>query len=294
MPFNKILCPVDFSPGSQQAMRVAVQLATQHGAELVLVHSWYLPPLADASDLGISSDVVQQLSDDVKRGLELATAEAAKLGAKRVRSRLVAGLPWQQIVEVAKHEASELLVIGTHGRTGLARVLIGSVAEMVVRHAPCPVLAIRDDNEPRPFRKILCPIDFSASSRDAMNLAAELALPGRAAITLMHVLELPVSYSGELPLLPEYRRDADWRATALLEQWASELAAKTSLVVERQARVGWAGAEVLAVLGHDDSFDLVVMGSHGRTGVPRIVLGSVAEKVVRHAPCPVLVARRGE
>lgn len=289
MPFKKLLCPVDFSPGSQQAMRVAVRLANEQDAELVLVHSWYLPPVAFSGEFMYPADVVQQLSDQAQRDLEAAVAEAGKLGARHVTSRLLAGPPWQQIVDLVKHEpAFGLIVIGTHGRTGLARVVLGSVTELVVRHAPCPVLTVRPETKPLPFSHVLCPVDLSKPAHDAMGLAAELARPGGAGITLLHVLELPVSFGGELK--PDFHRELDARSAALLDRWTAELKTKVDVPVTQLTRLGRPGAQILAVLDEDPTFDLVVMGSHGHTGASRLLLGSVAEKVVRHARCPVLVA----
>ncbi len=288
MTFKKILCPIDFSPGSQQAMRVAVRIATENEAELVLVHAWYLPPMAFAGEYTFAPEVIQQISDDAQRGLDAAARDATKLGAKRVTAKLVTGLPWTKIVEIAE-DRCDVVVIGTHGRTGLARVLLGSVAEQVVRHAPCSILAVRPDADVKPFVHALCPIDFSDSSRHAMELAGELVRPG-GGITVLHVLELPVAYSEERRP-PELYRELDKRSAEALETWASQLRTKVSVPVSTRSRIGRAGAGTLAALDDDRSVDLVVMGSHGRTGVKRMLLGSVAEKVVRHARCPVLVAR---
>lgn len=290
MAFTKIMCPVDFSPGSQQAMRTAVRIANERDAELVLVHSWYIPPAAFAGEYVYAADIVQTMTDDAQRALENAVGEARKLGAQRVTSKMLNGLPWQQIVEAAQREpGGGLIVIGTHGRTGLSRVLMGSVAELVVRHAPCPVLTVRPGNEPTPYTHVLCPVDLSKPARDAMSLATELVKPGSAGITLVHVLELPVSYAGELPI-PDFHRDLDARSAALLDRWTAELKAKVSVPVTQLTRIGRPGAQILALLDDDRTFDLVVMGSHGHTGLERMLLGSVAEKVVRHARCPVLVA----
>ncbi len=289
MPFKKLLCPVDFSPGSQQAMRVAVRLANERNAELVLVHSWYLPPVAFAGEFTYPPEVVQQLSDEAERGLEAAVAEAGKLGARHVTSRLLAGPPWQQIVDLAKHDpAIGLIVIGTHGRSGLARVVLGSVTELVVRHAPCPVLTVRPETQPRPFSHVLYPVDLSKPAHDAMSLAAELAQPGGAGITLLHVLERPASSGDDLD--PDFHRELDARAAALLDRWTAELRTKVDAPVTQLTRIGRPGAQILALLDEDPTFDLVVMGSHGHTGASRLLLGSVAEKVVRHARCLVLVA----
>ncbi len=291
MTFRKILCPIDFSPGSQQAMRAAVRLAHEAEAELVLVHAWYVQPIAFAGEYTFPADVVRQMSDDAKHGLEVASREATSLGAKRVSAKLVIGPPWSTIVGMLEDATFDLVVLGTHGRTGLARILLGSVAEMVVRHAPCSVLAVRPDGEVKAFTNILCPVDFSESSQQAVDLAADVVTPGGAGITLLHVIELPVAYTVEAPPV-EFARDLDKRAAKSLDEWAVRLRARVAVPVTTRTRSGRPGAQTLAVLGDDPKIDLVVMGSHCRTGLTRVLLGSVVEKVVRHARCPVLVARK--
>jgi nucleotide-binding universal stress UspA family protein len=291
MTFRKILCPVDFSLGSQQAMLLAVRLANESEAELVLAHAWYLPPLPYAEESAFPPDTLQAMIDDADRGLAAAAEEASRLGAKRVTSKFLTGAPWDQIVTLLGGDASfGLVVMGTHGRTGLDRVLIGSVTEKVIRHAPCPVLAVPARGQVSTFRHVLCPVDFSESSRQAVALAAELAAPGGAGITLLHVVEVPVSYSSEVRM-EGFLDVLDKRAARLLEEWAWDLKTKVSVPVATRSRSGSAGAQILAALDEDQTCDLVVMGSHGRSGLPRALLGSVAEKVVRHARRPVLVAR---
>lgn len=293
MTFQKILCPIDFSAESDYALRVAVRLATRANAELVVGHTWYAGEYA-LGEYTFPSRVVEQMIEDEERGLAAAIRDAKSLGATRVTSHLMTGYPWQQIVDTLRNDAAfDLVVMGTRGRTGLSRVVLGSVAEKVIRHAPCPVLATRERTEVPPFRNILCPIDFSDSSRHAIELAATLVEPSGAGITLLHVLDLPVTYSGE-PTIRDFIGDLDQRAAKTLAQWAADLKAKVSVPVTVRTRIGNPGAQTLAVLDDDPPFDLVVTGSRGRTGIRRAVLGSVAEKIVRHAPCPVLVARRRE
>jgi nucleotide-binding universal stress UspA family protein len=291
MSFKKILCPVDFSLGSQQAMLLAIRLANESDAELVLTHVWYMPPLAYAEDPPFPPDTIQAMIQDEERGLAAAEAEASRLGATRVTTKFLTGVPWDQIVEVLRGDAAfGLAVMGTQGRTGLDRVLLGSVTEKVIRHAPCPVLAVPARGLVSAFNHVLCPVDFSESSRQAVALAAELAAPRGAGITLLHVVEVPVTYSGE-PRVEGFVEDLDKRSARLLEEWARDLRTKVSVPVATRSRIGNPGAQTLAVLDDDKTYDLVVMGSHGRTGLRRVLLGSVAEKVVRHAARPVLIAR---
>ncbi len=291
MAFQKILCPIDFSPGSQQAMRVATRVATEAGAELVLLHCWYVPPLAMAGDFMLPSNVLEEMQADAQRGLDDAVKEVTALGATRVSALLRTGLPWTTIVSVLEDSSIDLVVIGTHGRTGLSRILLGSVAEKVVRHAPCSVMAVHPNGENKPFKTILCPIDFSDHSRTATELASDVAAPGGAGITLLHVVDVPVAFAGE-PAVAGFVRALDKHATELLETWAAAVRKRTDVPVTVRMRIGHPGAQTLAVLDEAPSVDLVVVGTHGRTGVSRIFLGSVAEKIVRHATCPVLVARK--
>ncbi len=272
-------------------MRVAVRIAERSRAELVIAHAFHVPPLAFAGEAPFPGDMIERMQEDAQRGLTEAAMEATRLGAQRLTSRLLTGLPSDQIVEAVRSDAAvDLVVMGTHGRTGLSRVFLGSVAEKVVRLAPCSVLTVREQADVTPFHHVLCPIDFSESSRHAVELAAKVAESGASRITLLHVLELPVAYSGD-PHVPGFIEGLDKKAAHLLEQWADDVRAKVSVPVTTRSTIGSPGEQALAALDDDPTFDLVVMGSHGRTGIRRVLLGSVAEKVVRHAACPALIAR---
>jgi nucleotide-binding universal stress UspA family protein len=291
MTFKKILCPTDFSPGARHAVRVAVNVATATGAELVLAHVWHPPLFAFGGSDPFPAEAIQQLIKEKQRGLAEATNDAVKLGARRVTSRFLTGAPWDQLVEMLRaDEAFDLAVMGSHGGTGLARVLLGSVTEKVVRHAPCSVLAARGRGDATSFAHVLCPIDFSDSSRHAVERAAQLAAPSGAGIMLLHAIELPVTYTGE-PFGVDFLDGIERGAGRLLEDWASDLKSKVAVPVATEIRIGPPGMQTLEILDRDPTFDLVVIGSHGRTGLRRALLGSVAEQVVRHAACPVLVAR---
>jgi nucleotide-binding universal stress UspA family protein len=289
MTFRKILCPTDFSTGSQHALRVAARLAKESKAELVIAHSWHVPDIAFA-EFTFPGDLIRQLAEDAERGLAAVVQEAKSLGVESVTSTLTEGWPWKDLVEVVeKDDGFDLIVIGTHGRTGLRRVMLGSVAEKVIRHATCSVLAVRPDTKLEAFAHALCPTDFSESANAAVELASKV-IPATGSITLFHVLEIPIAISGEMPVIG-LERELDRQATTALEEAAGRLKGMGSFKVDIRARLGYPGAQVLALIDADPSIDIVVMGSHGRTGISRAVLGSVAEKVVRHSRCPVLVAR---
>ncbi len=291
MSFRKILCSTDFSAGSDEALGFAAQLASMANAQLVVSHAWFVPSLAYAGESWVlSSSVVDNMVKDAELGLATAVAKAARLGVADATSLLVNGRPDDHIVSTLRDDpAYDLVVIGTHGRTGLKRVLLGSVAEQVVRHAPCSVLVARPRQQNAPIQSVLCPVDFSESSRRALDMAAEMVMPGGAGITLIHSIELPARYGEDATLMADVE-EIGTRTAELLEKWAQRVRAKTGATITTQTRHGGAGAQILGVL-EEGTFDLVVMGSHGRTGIRRALLGSDAEKVMRHASCPVLVVR---
>ena len=142
--FKNILCPVDFSDSSRHALTVATELARSSNAALTLAHIWQPPmPLYGTPDAAMSGGLIQTMVDDAERSLAAWEATARAAGVASLQSKMPSGVPWGEIVKLALESHADLVVMGTHGRTGLTHVLIGSVAEKVVRHAPCAVLVVR-------------------------------------------------------------------------------------------------------------------------------------------------------
>lgn len=143
MLWKKILCPVDFSAGSREALKLAARLAIEEDAVLVIAHVWMPPTYFLGETVGLPPSVVADVVNTAERELAEWQTEAETLGARRVESLFLTGAPWHEIVGVAKNDQTiDLLVVGTHGRTGLRHALLGSVAEKIVRHAPCPTLVV--------------------------------------------------------------------------------------------------------------------------------------------------------
>jgi nucleotide-binding universal stress UspA family protein len=142
--WKRICCPIDFSDASRAAMEVAADLARRFGAELVLFHAYPVPgyTFPDGSVVA-SPKMLQDLADGAERHLEAWRRDAEAAGAARVEAAKVAGEPAAEIVSFAREQGVDLLVLGTHGRTGLEHALMGSIAERVVRRARCPVLTVR-------------------------------------------------------------------------------------------------------------------------------------------------------
>ncbi len=143
--WKRICCPIDFSDASRAAMEVAADLARRTGGTLVLLHAYPIPgyTFPDGSVVA-SPKMMQDLADQAEKHLEEWRAQAEKLvGAPRVTAQKAIGEPAAEIVSFARSAGVDLVVVGTHGRTGLEHALMGSVAERVVRRAHCPVLTVR-------------------------------------------------------------------------------------------------------------------------------------------------------
>lgn len=278
MGIRKILCPVDFSPSSHEAMTVALRLATLHQSELIISFVWH-PGRLDPDE------IVHELIEEARWGLGDLADAMCRRGTSNVTPRLVDDQPWTKIVELADDDDDiDLIVLGLHDRTGLARMLLGSVAEHVVRHAPCAVLVVPDDTIAPPFTRALCAVDLSYQSTLAVELAVEV-MQTPAQITLLHVIESP-SFYGEAFAAIDTDPSFDTPAEEALDRWRATLPIATT----SELRVGRADAEIVSV-AESHEFDLVVVATHSRIGLRRMVFGSVAETVVRHVHRPVLVAR---
>lgn len=293
MAFSTIVAGYDLSPPGEAALTRAVTVAEQHGARLVVVN-------AQADDHGPGhhpKELVEQLG-----AVKVAVAEAeamrldercAAIVSRGVTCEIVrrAGPPGEVLEAVATELDADLIVVGTHGHTGLARFLLGSVATATLRHAPCDVLVCRGAGT-GPFAKPLVAMDFSAAATRAIAHTAELVRRSDA-IELVHAWQLPAGSWGAT-LLGQARfpwstvRDAvvasaNTRAERLVaEQKALGRAVHVELVQGPPANVVTSFAERG---GHD----LIAVGTHGHRGFRRLLLGSVAEDVIRYAPCSVYV-----
>jgi nucleotide-binding universal stress UspA family protein len=281
--FNRILVPVDFSAPSDAALAYARKLAASFDSTLNLLHildpAFLRAMVADPRDrdTAMLNRLDERLTDEDRTRFRALTAVEHS------------DAPADEILRYARLRDIDLIVMGTHGHTGVAHVLLGSVAERVVRSAPCPVLTLRAASD-GPTR-ILATTDFSPPSDRALEYARRVAARCGASLHLLHVLEEMVdtaSFGSEVfvPDSPETRVARMNAATERLAHRAgtgpSELPRATTQVV-----VG-SGARTIASYAADNGFDLIVMGTHGRTGLAHLVMGSVAEHVVRTAPCPVL------
>jgi universal stress protein A len=143
MPWKKILCPVDFSEGSRASLETAVKVAMEADAQLVVVNVFAPPIYFVVEPIAIPPSFVMDMVAAAEEGLAKWKLDAVQQGATKISTLLLRGDPAHEVVAFAKRDGFDLVVIGTHGRTGLKHMLLGSVTEKVVRHAPCPVLVVR-------------------------------------------------------------------------------------------------------------------------------------------------------
>jgi nucleotide-binding universal stress UspA family protein len=203
--------------------------------------------------------------------------------------------PVDEIVTYARTTGVDLIVMGTHGRSGLSHMLIGSVAEKVVRTAPCPVLTVhKAPKEPvTGFRRILVPTDFGAASDAALDCARTIAARFGASLHLLHVLDDVGSGAIDSDMFatqsPEARSTRLNDARERLKHRVSDRD-RARLRATTEVLFG-ASAQMITDYALDNGFDLIVMGTHGRTGMAHLLVGSVAERVVRTATCPVITTR---
>jgi nucleotide-binding universal stress UspA family protein len=290
---RRILLPCDFSEFSRGALDHALTLAGWYQAEITAIH--VLPPAltwADSLPHATHEPALrEQVLTELRRFLE--PAEAAGIS---VRAAILEGEAVAQILEQARHLPADLVVMGTHGRGGFHRWVLGSVTEKVLRTSPCPVLTVRRPAEgavpPAALKRVLCPVDFSDSSMNALQHALSIVEHAAGHLTALHVIE---GYPEPLDLLALGTTVADLMRQ--LEQSARERLrravpedARRSCKLEEIVTSGKPWREILRI-AQQQATELVVIGVHGRNPADLLLFGSTTHQVVRESMCPVLTIR---
>jgi nucleotide-binding universal stress UspA family protein len=293
--FEKIMVPVDFSEHSTLAFGHARLVATAFDAELQLVHVVeqvvHSHPSFWSAEPALAGELHQQSIRSAEQLVaELARAHADELG-QSVQARVVSGSLPGALADDAAASGIDLIILSTHGRTGFARWLMGSVSERLLRVAPCSVLVVRGANRVAAptLRRMLVAVDLSEHSRRALQVAARVAERFEASLEVLHVWTVPFyadEGTGRAGLLDRMRDTARAELDAFIDQSALPAA----VTIERSIV---SGAPTAAISEHVVSRepDLLVLGTHGYGGVKRMVLGSVAEALARYAGCATLVVR---
>lgn len=256
---NQILFATDFSDRDLEAFNSSCKLALQWNATLQIVH------VQDPRETALAPD----LQTNVNR--ELARFTPDDFGVKYVQTVLT-GDAADEILRFADEKAATLIVLGTHGREGVQRFFSGSVAEKIMRNANCPVMTRRagqGEVANRKVERILVPVDFSVYGYAAVDFASRMALATSAELTICYVDE-----AGD-------NQEELWHQLRSFKPTNSKIRHIHKLFQ------GIPGKEICEY-ANAKPYDAVVIGTHGRTGLSRAIMGSVAEYVVRHAECPVV------
>jgi nucleotide-binding universal stress UspA family protein len=295
---RNIVVPVDFSKMSVQAIPIAGQLARHFGASIHLAH---VREFNYATDFVAPVPPIVPFSFMPYDGEQAALKELKKVanecGVPSASCDVLSGAPpFDEICRLGRSIPADLIVMPTHGRTGLKHVFLGSTAERIVQHSACPVLVTRG-NSPQSkngsvskIKKILVPVDFSSCSREGLRYAIAFAKEFGAKIILTHATYLGYVYSCEGTAvydIPGLQKAARKNA----ERKMRDLVRSVNFGTVKYEAEFTDGSPVIDIcaLAKDRNVDLIITSTHGFTGFTHVLMGSIAEQVVRRAPCSVLV-----
>jgi nucleotide-binding universal stress UspA family protein len=304
---RRILCPIDFSDFSRRAFDHAVAIARWYGSTIRVLHVSAIAPVVvyAPGPAPVPTAVLTREDRDQLLASMQQFAETEADSDVSLEFEITEGHAAAEILSSAGSPATDLIVMGTHGRSGFERLLLGSVAEKVLRKAACPVLTVPHhgpDTVPAPpvlFTRILCAIDFSDYSMHALNYAMSLAQEADARLMVVHVIEVPPEAPADFreggfgppQTLTEYIAAAEEERRQRLTDAVPD-AVRAYCTVETIMPTGKPYREILHVASERQS-DLIVIGIHGRSAADLLFFGSTAQHIVRQASCPVLTLRTG-
>jgi nucleotide-binding universal stress UspA family protein len=289
---RKILVAMDFSPCSESALRFGFDFAERMNGELHVLNATQM----NGGRTARTSPAARSANGSAKAG-------PGSIGQLRVRHVLVADDdPARAILTYAEREDIDLIILGRHGRRGLRRLLLGSVSHETTRLAACPVLIVPelDPVAQGALERILCPVDFSDHSFRALQHAEALSKSYHAALSVLHVVEtpehVPSFYRERSTGLVEADEELLERARAELRRLYERVGTSEAPEVDSEAEIqfesrsGHAAVEIIDY-AQRRSIDMVVLATHGLSGLRRFFVGSVADRIIRSVSCPVLLVK---
>jgi nucleotide-binding universal stress UspA family protein len=296
LQINRILCPVDLSDSSRHAITHAVMMAKWYKARITALHVCN-PVVVPSTDFVVAGTPSVALLTEAE--VEDVNAQILRWfgSVEPVQIDVVIdnGNVANRVLDRALSLPADLIVMGTHGAGGFEHLVLGSVAEKVLRKATCPVMTVPPQSRTTskvPFKRLLCPVDFSESSLSALQFGFSIAQESDAELTILHVFEwLPGDEAlTNRPInVPEYRRqlehDFDEKLHALVPDSVRDWCRPRT-----RTAYGKAYREILAA-ATEENVDLILMGVQGRNALDLMLFGSTTNQVVRRATCPVLTLR---
>ena len=286
------LVPIDFSEASKCALAHAINLATGFGGEIHMLNVAEVPTRALSSlPLDFVDVVEEERMEALNEMLDSFESDLPPV-TKIVRSGIPSKSPAEIILEYSKDAKVDVIVMGTHGRKGPRRMLMGSVTEEVLRRALCPVLSVRAQKKAcllPAIEKILVPVDFSDATEKIIAVAEDIALRTKAVITLMHVVDIEFYPFYGLTVDPAQLIERN-----MIDISMNKLNDMVLKLRDRGLKANWEtdtghAARIVTEYADRNKVDMIILGTHGRSGFDRMMLGSIAEKVLRSAHCPTMV-----
>lgn len=285
--YASILAGFDDSPSSRSAVIEASNWIKRHGGKLMLVHAVYF----DTEEFGIAPEQQEKrLKAGERSCIQTKEMVSSEFGIE-VQSVLCEGDPPVVIVDMARHKNADLIVLGTYGRRGLNRLLMGSVTSQVILNSPADVLVVKKPCTEctGEYDSILVPFDGSVPSQKALNRAMQLARLNGSDVTVMYVIPRYEEMLGFFRT-DSIKKNLRQEAQKILD--TARRISERSGVAALRSDIGEGHAdEVIVEKAKDMRNGIVVMGSYGYRGVNRAIIGSTAERVITHASCPVLVVK---
>ena len=275
---KRILCPVDFSDQSAMALRVAGAVALAFQSEVTVLHAQRLE-----APVYFTAAQTQALQKQLRRSARSAKRHISEFAQEHLPPEVarhmlvVESEPLSAILKIQHEIGADLIAMGTHGRGGLARVRLGSIAESILHQAEAPILTVgprvKTTSTPSPVRRVLCPVNYMPAAQRALGYAAALAEKTGAELRVAHIDEAPPDRDSQDAL----RQLCDWVPATV----------RAHCAVKEVVRRGSAATQIIQE-AEESHADLVVIGAQPRNLLGSILLGSTTELVIRSAPCPVL------
>jgi len=280
--FQKMLVGVDGSASSLHALRQALRFS--HGEKIPCIAASVVPPYEGDLRLFGVKDIKALLREPCEKALEVTSREAQHEGLA-VQTVCMEGKPHEALAEFAEENRCDVIVLGTRGDS-LEKYLLGSVTARVIGYSPVDVLAI-PLGASLGWQNILCPVDGSETSGKVAQRAIRITATYRATLKFISATDMPIeSYAYAPELMASMVKKADAYVQEVKTQASLQGIDAAGIVREGDA------AEAILNLARTENVDLITLGSHGKSGLKRLLMGSVAERVLGNSPCPVLVVKK--